>query len=141
MPQICSSKQIDPTDLWEQIDAIEKRGADRCHKSTPPVACLLLWVDQCHRLRSHIYSSNNGFAPNLLLRGRRSSKFTSPPSAPNMLLEEKEKMKNGIFQFRQAVEDCNLMDLGFNGPRHTWNNKREGKSNVQERLDRFLTND
>lgn len=39
------------------------------------------------------------------------------------------------------VEDCNLSDLGFSGPRYKWNNKRDGKSNIQERLDRFLAND
>ncbi|KAK0607926.1 hypothetical protein LWI29_022770 [Acer saccharum] len=38
----------------------------------------------------------------------------------------------------QAVEDCDLVDLGFSGPMFTWNNRREGKDNVQERLDRVL---
>ncbi|KAK2648256.1 hypothetical protein Ddye_015745 [Dipteronia dyeriana] len=39
-----------------------------------------------------------------------------------------------------TVDKCNLYDLGFSGPRLTWNNKRDGKHNIQERLDRFLAN-
>ncbi|TXG73106.1 hypothetical protein EZV62_001685 [Acer yangbiense] len=38
------------------------------------------------------------------------------------------------------VDECNLYDLGFSGPKLTWNNKRDGKHNIQERLDRFLAN-
>ncbi|KAI9187395.1 hypothetical protein LWI28_027648 [Acer negundo] len=44
----------------------------------------------------------------------------------------------GMSNFRQAIEECNLSDLGYTGPRHTWNNKREGKSNIRERIDMFL---
>ncbi|TXG59697.1 hypothetical protein EZV62_014270 [Acer yangbiense] len=40
--------------------------------------------------------------------------------------------------FRQATDNCDLMDLGSSGPFLTWNNRREGRDNVQERLDRFL---
>ncbi|KAK3193164.1 hypothetical protein Dsin_024474 [Dipteronia sinensis] len=40
--------------------------------------------------------------------------------------------------FRHTVEDCDLIDLGFSEPSFTWNNKREGRKNIQERLDRFL---
>ncbi|TXG58653.1 hypothetical protein EZV62_016482 [Acer yangbiense] len=44
----------------------------------------------------------------------------------------------GCARFRQAMDDCNLIDLGFFGPRLTWNNKRDGKGNIQELLERFL---
>ncbi|TXG73471.1 hypothetical protein EZV62_002050 [Acer yangbiense] len=44
----------------------------------------------------------------------------------------------GISQFKEAVDDCDLMDLGFSGPRFTWNNMRDGKDNIQEWLDRLL---
>ncbi|KAL5743553.1 hypothetical protein ACOSQ2_026669 [Xanthoceras sorbifolium] len=33
---------------------------------------------------------------------------------------------------------CDFVDLGFSGPLFTWNNKRGGARNVQERLDRFF---
>ncbi|KAK3221474.1 hypothetical protein Dsin_008499, partial [Dipteronia sinensis] len=47
-------------------------------------------------------------------------------------------LSNSFPKFRQAVEDCDLVDLGFSGPSLTWNNKRDGRMNIQERLDRFL---
>ncbi|KAL5759510.1 hypothetical protein ACOSQ2_018348 [Xanthoceras sorbifolium] len=49
-----------------------------------------------------------------------------------------EKSIGGVLNFRKAVEDCDLFDPGCSGPRLTWNNKREGVANIQERLDRFL---
>ncbi|KAK2645907.1 hypothetical protein Ddye_021102 [Dipteronia dyeriana] len=52
-----------------------------------------------------------------------------------------DKGFSGMFLFQQVVDDCGLSDLGYSGLRLTWNNKREGKSNIQEMLDRFLTND
>ena len=44
----------------------------------------------------------------------------------------------GMFQFREAVDDCDLVDLGFSGSCFTWNNRRDGVDSIQERLDRFL---
>ncbi|TXG63812.1 hypothetical protein EZV62_010806 [Acer yangbiense] len=41
-----------------------------------------------------------------------------------------KKTIRDIIKFRQVVEDCDLIDLGFSGPMFTWNNKREGKDNV-----------
>ena len=41
----------------------------------------------------------------------------------------------------KALDDCDhLADLGFVGPTITWNNKRGGGANVQERLDRYVVN-
>ncbi|KAL5741239.1 hypothetical protein ACOSP7_027971 [Xanthoceras sorbifolium] len=40
-----------------------------------------------------------------------------------------------MFNFRSIVELCDFFDLGFSGPLFTWNNKRGGSRNVQERLD------
>jgi hypothetical protein len=40
--------------------------------------------------------------------------------------------------FREALEECELSDLGFNGPRFTWNNRHTDNSFIQERLDRAL---
>ncbi|TXG51391.1 hypothetical protein EZV62_023915 [Acer yangbiense] len=45
---------------------------------------------------------------------------------------------SSMIQFRQVVDYCNLTDLGFFGPSLTWNNIRDGRDNIQERLDRFL---
>ncbi|TXG72490.1 hypothetical protein EZV62_001069 [Acer yangbiense] len=55
-------------------------------------------------------------------------------------VEGSEKSISGIIRFRQAMDDCDLSDVGCSGPFLTWNNRREGKGNVQERLDRFLAN-
>ncbi|KAK3205161.1 hypothetical protein Dsin_019207 [Dipteronia sinensis] len=62
----------------------------------------------------------------------------------NELLCLKEKMGgsdksfSGMFRFKQAIQDCDLVDLGYSGPRLTWNNRRDGKSNILERLDMYL---
>jgi hypothetical protein len=41
--------------------------------------------------------------------------------------------------FRNCLNTCNLLDLGFNGPRFTWTNKRPNGL-VMERLDKVLCN-
>lgn len=43
--------------------------------------------------------------------------------------------------FRQFVEDMALIDMGFVNSKFTWNNRREGVANIQERLDRGFAND
>ena len=53
---------------------------------------------------------------------------THPPSVEQM--EE----------FGAALEECNLIDLGFCGYKFTWNNKRPGTANTRERLDRAVAN-
>jgi hypothetical protein len=40
--------------------------------------------------------------------------------------------------FRLALEDCYLTDLGYNGPRFTWSNKRMDGSFTRVRLDRAV---
>jgi hypothetical protein len=42
--------------------------------------------------------------------------------------------------FRDCLEDCNLLDLGFIGPKFTWTNKKSGDKNVKVRLDRAVAN-
>ncbi|KAL5788264.1 hypothetical protein ACOSP7_005213 [Xanthoceras sorbifolium] len=62
----------------------------------------------------------------------------------NELLHNEEKLGGnertgpGMFNFRSIVELCDFVDLGFSGPLFTWNNKRGGSRNVQERLDHFF---
>ncbi|XP_042950258.1 uncharacterized protein LOC122282367 [Carya illinoinensis] len=64
----------------------------------------------------------------------------------NELLSNDEKMggvDRPFFQmerFREALDECELGDLGFVGSRFTWCNKREGRSFIKERLDRVLGN-
>jgi hypothetical protein len=42
--------------------------------------------------------------------------------------------------FRECLEDCELVDLGFTGPKYTWTNKQDADSNVRVRLDRAVGN-
>ncbi|KAK3211754.1 hypothetical protein Dsin_016460 [Dipteronia sinensis] len=42
--------------------------------------------------------------------------------------------------FRKAVEDCGLSDMGFRGPIFTWSNKRESSAMISKRLDRGICN-
>ncbi|GMI95564.1 hypothetical protein HRI_003225700 [Hibiscus trionum] len=42
--------------------------------------------------------------------------------------------------FREALEDCDLCDLGFKGPWYTWERDRMPENNVRERLDRAVAN-
>ena len=42
--------------------------------------------------------------------------------------------------FGTTLEDCHLIDLGFQGYKFTWNNKRLGAANTRERLDRAVAN-
>jgi hypothetical protein len=43
-------------------------------------------------------------------------------------------------EFQQTLEECNLVDLGFRGPKYTWSNCREGRAIIKERLDRGVAN-
>jgi exonuclease III len=42
--------------------------------------------------------------------------------------------------FQRGLEDARLHDLGFNGPKYTWNNGRPGRDYTVERLDRAVAN-
>lgn len=42
--------------------------------------------------------------------------------------------------FRECLEDCQLVDLGFCGPKFTWNNRQHGENNIRVRLDRGIAN-
>ncbi|GLT71972.1 hypothetical protein SLA2020_439500 [Shorea laevis] len=42
--------------------------------------------------------------------------------------------------FKHTLEDCQLNDLGFQGPKFTWNNSISGYHFTKERLDRAIAN-
>lgn len=46
----------------------------------------------------------------------------------------------GMLRLKEALEWCDLVDLGYVGSKLTSDNKREGKANIQVRLDRFVSN-
>uniref|UniRef100_A0A803LZT1 Endonuclease/exonuclease/phosphatase domain-containing protein n=1 Tax=Chenopodium quinoa TaxID=63459 RepID=A0A803LZT1_CHEQI len=64
----------------------------------------------------------------------------------NLLLQSSEKQGGRVFCneeadiFREAIDHCQLEDMGYIGHNFTWSNNRGGGENIQERLDRFLAN-
>ncbi|KAF9590031.1 hypothetical protein IFM89_030181 [Coptis chinensis] len=42
--------------------------------------------------------------------------------------------------FRDMVDGCELIDLGFMGNTFTWTNKQKGRRRIWERIDRSLSN-
>ena len=65
----------------------------------------------------------------------------------NDMISEDEKLgglplnKIRIVAFKNCMDKCGLMDLGFQGPRFTWPNKSPAWNGpIQERLDRGLGN-
>lgn len=61
----------------------------------------------------------------------------------NLMLWSSEKKGGGDFNFdqaasfRDALDQCGLDDLFYNGNPFTWRNNQGGEKNLQERLDRF----
>lgn len=45
-----------------------------------------------------------------------------------------------MFDFRDTIRECELMDLGWKGQAFTWSNRRYGPHFIEERLDQFLYN-
>lgn len=50
------------------------------------------------------------------------------------------RARRHMVDFQEALEDCQLCDLGFKGPKFTWNNGRDGAAFMKERLDRVVAN-
>jgi hypothetical protein len=50
------------------------------------------------------------------------------------------RARREMVDFQEALEDCQLCDLGFKGPKYTWNNQREGAAFTKERLDKATPN-
>ena len=47
---------------------------------------------------------------------------------------------NRSLPYKEVLDKCNMIDLGFSGPRFTWSNGRELSALIQERIDRFFMN-
>jgi hypothetical protein len=45
-----------------------------------------------------------------------------------------------MIDFQEVLEDCQLCDLGFKGPKFTWNDRLGGATFTKERLDRAMAN-
>ena len=45
---------------------------------------------------------------------------------------------NHSLAFKDCLDFCNMVDMGFSGPRYTWSNKRELNNLILERIDRFF---
>ncbi|KAK1661452.1 hypothetical protein QYE76_049611 [Lolium multiflorum] len=51
-----------------------------------------------------------------------------------------ERSDAHMLLFRECLEDCGLVDLGYTCPKYTWTNKQDADSNVRVRLDRAVAN-
>ncbi|XP_050248950.1 uncharacterized protein LOC126696221 [Quercus robur] len=47
---------------------------------------------------------------------------------------------NRALQFKECLDDCNMVDLGFAGPKYTWTNRRPISALILERIDRCFAN-
>jgi len=47
---------------------------------------------------------------------------------------------NRSLLLKECLDKCNMVDLGFSGPRYTWTNRRDIQGLIQERIDRFFVN-
>ena len=47
---------------------------------------------------------------------------------------------NRSLAFKDCLDKCSMVDMGFSGPRYTWTNKRDINNLIIERIDRFFMN-
>ena len=47
---------------------------------------------------------------------------------------------NRSLLFKECLDKCNMIDIGFARPQYTWTNRREIQALIQERIDRFFVN-
>lgn len=57
-------------------------------------------------------------------------------------LSEKEggsdRFLPSMIRSRETIENCQLVDLRYDGPKLTWDNGQDDEDNIRERLDRML---
>lgn len=49
-----------------------------------------------------------------------------------------DRDSNAVSEFRKAIQDSKLIDMGSNGCSYTWSNRRFGSGFIEEKLDRFF---
>ena len=47
---------------------------------------------------------------------------------------------NRALEFKDCLDECNMLDLGFAGPKFTWTNCRPISNLILERIDRCFAN-
>ena len=47
---------------------------------------------------------------------------------------------NRALEFKNCLDECNMVDLGFTGPKFTWTNRRPISSLILERIDKCFAN-
>ena len=47
---------------------------------------------------------------------------------------------NRSLAFKDCLDLCSMVDMGFFSPRYTWTNKRDINNLILERIDRFFMN-
>ena len=47
---------------------------------------------------------------------------------------------NQSLAFKDCLDRCNMVDMGFSSPRYTWTNKRDFNNLILEKIDRFFMN-
>jgi hypothetical protein len=52
----------------------------------------------------------------------------------------RDRTESQINAFRECLQDCELQDLGFEGPKFTWCNRQDADHHVKVRLDRAVAN-
>jgi hypothetical protein len=55
-------------------------------------------------------------------------------------LGSSDRSEAQMSMFRDCIEECGLVDLGFTGPWFTWSNRQRGEDLVLVRLDRAVAN-
>ena len=91
-----------------------------------------LWDDLCHHNDSNLFRNKSWIIVadfNEILEADESSSFEHMGRTPSEMRE-----------FQRMVLHCRFSDIGFQGPLHTWCNKREGGV-ICKKLDRVLMND
>ena len=64
----------------------------------------------------------------------------------NEILSEEDKFGgnranvNKALEFKECLDDCNILYLGFAGPKYTWTNRRHIFAPILERIDRCFVN-
>ncbi|GMY14460.1 hypothetical protein FCV25MIE_09699 [Fagus crenata] len=108
------------------------------HHSNPPWLFIALYASPKFATRLSLWEHLTSFAGSHNLPWMIAGDF-------NEILASNEKFSTSLASqrriscFHNCLDKCNLLDLGFNGPRFTWTNKRQDGL-VMEKLDRVLCN-